>query len=88
MLHPITCYTLGSEKTNGDCRKSGCRARGSPSTSCRSGEGGWVAVGSLLEAPGSQAWNGGTWDLEMVKREQQFIKGEADWRQNTRSYSL
>ena len=31
---------------------------------------------------------GGTWDLEMVKREQQFIKGEADWRQNTRSYSL
>ena len=28
-----------------------------------------MAVGSLLEAPGSQAWNGGTWDLEMVKRE-------------------
>ena len=36
--------------------------------------GGWAAAGWLLEAPGSQAWNGGTWDLAMVKTEQQFIQ--------------
>lgn len=57
-----------------DCRKSGCRTRGSPSTSCRSRKDGGEGSGMVTGSPGQPGLDRGTRDLEMVKTEQQFIK--------------
>lgn len=59
MLHPITCYTLGSEKADGSCRKIPI-VLDPPVQAAGAGREEWAATGWLV---GARAARPGMGDL-------------------------